>query len=134
MEFVPSLSASGTPQPPARDWPMEVRMVCSAVEKPALYPKERRQGTRDVCRAKANLRYVDKHQKPQVAEIYLRNVSGEAVAFITAAFLRAGQTGVVELAADGSGMPQNCACRIVRFRQFREGWFEGALQYLTEPT
>ena len=124
------------PQAPAgarvQAWPLEVRALLDSMRKFASAPKhERRRENRRSYQVEGSILYLRNGQsEPARAAIYTRDATDKAIAFVTQTMFEAGQVVTLEVPAP-EGVSQKLNGRILRCRQFREGWYDGV--FLTQP-
>lgn len=108
-------------------FPVEIRALLSALQKPPALRGDRRNGNRQPYLAEAIIHYEDVNQQLSRARVYTRNVSGHMLAIVTETHLKVGTSIVLELPwADG--LARQLKGQVRRCRQFREGWFDVVVQ------
>lgn len=113
-------------------FPPEAEFVISALEAGSHPLEERRQSARRLpYRVRAVLRLFSDDASTAPALLYTRNVSGQAVGFITTRSLTLSHGGVLHIPAPDKQIVQ-VACTILRCREAATGWFEGACYFNRE--
>ncbi len=112
-------------------FPQNVQFIISALEAGPRPLLERQKVKRSIYRVCATLElFSDKPETPRRI-LYTRNVSPQAMGFLSDHPLPLSHGGIVRLPGPSGGILR-IACTVLRCRQAAPGWFEGAV-YFNRP-
>jgi len=112
-------------------FPAEVEFVISALEagpKPLI---DRQKAKRSQYRVRATLKLFSDPPGSKPALLYTRNVTSQALAFLTNEVLTLSHGGILRIPSP-SGEIVKINCTVLRYREAAPGWFEGALYFNRE--
>ena len=115
----------------AAPFPADIEFVISALEagpKPLI---DRQKMKRSQYRVRATLKLFSDPPEARPALLYTRNVTSQALAFLTADALTLSHGGVLRIPAP-SGEILKFNCTVLRCREAAPGWFEGAVYFNRE--
>ena len=115
----------------AAPFPAEVEFVISAREagpKPLI---DRQKARRSQYHVRASLRLFSDAPDAKPALIYVRNVTSQALAFLTNDVLTLSHGGILQILSP-SGEILKINCTVLRYRECAPGWFEGAVYFNRE--
>jgi len=114
-------------------FPAEVEFVISALEagpKPLI---DRQKARRSQYRVRATLKLFSDPPDAKAALLYTRNVTSQALAFLTNDVLTLSHGGILHIPLP-SGEVVKINCTVLRYREAAPGWFEGALYFNREQS
>jgi hypothetical protein len=114
-------------------FPAEVEFVISALEagpKPLI---DRQKARRSQYRVRATLKLFSDPPEARPALLYTRNVTSQALAFLTNDVLTLSHGGILCIPLP-SGEVVKINCTVLRYREAAPGWFEGALYFNREQS
>ena len=112
-------------------FPAEVEFLISALEagpKPLI---DRQKARRSQYRVRATLKLFSDAPDSKPALLYVRNVTSQALAFLTNDVLTLSHGGVLNIPSP-SGEILKLNCTVLRYREAAPGWFEGAVYFNRE--
>ena len=112
-------------------FPAEVEFVISALEagpKPLI---DRQKMRRSQYRVRATLKLFSDQPEAKPALLYVRNVTSQALAFLTNDVLTLSHGGILRIPSP-SGEILKINCTVLRYRECAPGWFEGAVYFNRE--
>jgi len=112
-------------------FPQEVEFIISALEAGPPPIEDRHKVRRCSYRVRASLRLFSHLPDTPPKIVFTRNVSPQAMGFLSDHPLPLSHGGTIHIAAP-SGSVMRIACTILRCRQAAPGWFEGAI-YFNRP-
>lgn len=122
-EIVHQLSGS------TANWPMEMRALVAKLQQRGLVSGNRRKSERFPFLFEATVRYTGADLTHSRATIYTRDRNDTCIAFLADTQLAVGQYAVLDFTNTQDAAVLGCiACRVMRCRQFYEGWFECVVQ------
>ena len=112
-------------------FPAEVEFLISALEagpKPLI---DRQKQKRLQYRVRATLKLFSDPPEAQPALLFTRNVTSQALAFLTKDVLTLSHGGILRIPSP-SGEILKINCTVLRYREAAPGWFEGAIYFNRE--
>ena len=109
-------------------FPAEVEFLISALEagpKPLI---DRQKARRSQYRVRATLKLFSDAPEAKPALLYTRNVTSQALAFLTNDILTLSHGGILRIPSP-SGEVLKINCTVLRCREAAPGWFEGAVYF-----
>jgi hypothetical protein len=109
-------------------FPAEVEFLISALEagpKPLI---DRQKEKRSQYRVRATLKLFSDAPDARPALLYTRNVTSQALAFLTNDVLTLSHGGILRIPSP-SGEILKINCTVLRYREAAPGWFEGAVYF-----
>jgi hypothetical protein len=114
-------------------FPTEVEFLISALEagpKPLI---DRQKERRTQYRVRATLKLFSDAPDTKPALLYTRNVTSQALAFLTNDVLTLSHGGILRIPSP-SGEILKINCTVLRYRESAPGWFEGAVYFNREQS
>ena len=112
-----------------RNWPMEVRALITKLQQRGLVTGNRRKSVRHPFTFEATVRYTGADLTHAKAKIYTRDRNETCIAFLADTQLAVGQYVVLDFAhTEETAVLGQISCRVIRCRQFHDGWFEAVVQ------
>jgi hypothetical protein len=112
-------------------FPPEVDFVISALEAGPRPIIDRQKTKRCQYRVRATLKLFSDAPDARPALLYTRNVTSQALAFLTADVLTLSHGGILRIPSP-SGEIIQINCTVLRCREAAPGWFEGAVYFNRE--
>jgi hypothetical protein len=112
-------------------FPAEVEFVISALEAGPKPIVDRQKARRSIYRVRATLKLFSDAPDAKPALLFTRNVTSQALAFLTADVLTLSHGGILRIPAP-SGEILKINCTVLRCREAAPGWFEGAVYFNRE--
>jgi hypothetical protein len=112
-------------------FPAEVEFMISALEagpKPLI---DRQKEKRSQYRVRATLKLFSDVPDAKPALLYTRNVTSQALAFLTNDMLTLSHGGILLIPSPSGGILK-INCTVLRYREAAPGWFEGAVYFNRE--
>jgi hypothetical protein len=109
-------------------FPAEVEFLVSALEagpKPLI---DRQKERRSQYRVRASLKLFSDAPDARPALLYTRNVTSQALAFLTNDVLTLSHGGILRIPSPAGEMLK-INCTVLRYREAAPGWFEGAVYF-----
>ena len=114
-------------------FPAEVEFLISALEagpKPLI---DRQKERRTQYRVRATLKLFSDAPEAKPALLYTRNVTSQALAFLTNDVLTLSHGGILRIPSPSpTGELLKINCTVLRYREAAPGWFEGAVYFNRE--
>ena len=112
-----------------RNWPMEIRALVTKLQQRGLVTGNRRKSVRHPFLFEATVRYTGADLTHTQAKVYTRDRNDTCIAFLADAHLAVGQYVVLDFTtSEDTVVLGRISCRVIRCRQFHEGWFESVVQ------
>jgi len=116
------------------NWPMEVRALVAKLQQRGLVTGNRRASVRHPFFFEATVRYTSADLTHAQAKVYTRDRNETCIAFLADTQLAVGQHVVLDFThTRDTAILGQVTSRVIRCRQFHEGWFECVVQ-LGSPT
>ena len=112
-------------------FPAEVEFLISALEAGPKPLVDRQKERRSQYRVRATLKLFSDAADAKPALLYSRNVTSQAMAFLTNDVLTLSHGGILRIPSP-SGETLKINCTVLRYREAAPGWFEGALYFNRE--
>ena len=112
-------------------FPSEVEFVISALEAGPKPIVDRQKTKRSQYRVRATLKLFSDAPDARPALLFTRNVTTQALAFLTSDILTLSHGGILRIPAP-SGELLKINCTVLRCREAAPGWFEGAVYFNRE--
>jgi hypothetical protein len=110
-------------------WPMEIRALVAKLQQRGLVSGNRRKSVRHPFLFEATVRYTGTDLTHTKATVYTRDRNDTCIAFLADTRLAVGQYAVLDFTGTQEAAALGCiACRVMRCRQFHDGWFECVVQ------
>ena len=110
-------------------WPMEIRALVAKLQQRGLVSGNRRKSVRHPFLFEATVRYTGADLTHTQATVYTRDRNDTCIAFLADAQLAVGQHVILDFSgAQEAAVLGRISCRVMRCRQFYEGWFEAVVQ------
>ena len=111
------------------NWPMEIRALVAKLQQRGLVTGNRRKSVRHPFLFEATVRYTGADLTHAEATVYTRDRNDTCIAFLADAHLAVGQYVVLDFTnSEETAVLGRISCRVMRCRQFHEGWFECVVQ------
>lgn len=114
-------------------FPADVEFVISALEAGPRPIIDRQKMKRSLYRVRATLKLFSDPPEARPALLYTRNVTRQALAFLTADVLTLSHGGLLRIPTP-SGEIIQINCTVLRCREAAPGWFEGAVYFNREQS
>jgi len=110
-------------------WPMEVRALVTKLQQRGLVSGNRRSSVRHPFLFEATVRYTSADLTHTQAKVYTRDRNETCIAFLADMHLAVGQYVVLDFTrTEDTAILGQVTSRVIRCRQFHEGWFECVVQ------
>ena len=111
------------------NWPMEVRALVAKLQQRGLVTGNRRRSERFPFFFEATVRYTGADLSHAQTKVYTRDRNETCIAFLADTQLAVGQHVVLDFTnTEETAVLGRVSCRVMRCRQFHEGWFECVVQ------
>lgn len=111
------------------NWPMEVRALVAKLQQRGLVTGNRRKSVRHPFLFEATVRYTGADLTHAQATVYTRDRNETCIAFLADTQLAVGQHVVLDFTrTEDTAVLGQVTSRVIRCRQFHEGWFECVVQ------
>ena len=111
------------------NWPMEVRALVAKLQQRGLVTGNRRKSVRHPFFFEATVRYTGADLTHAQATVYTRDRNDTCIAFLADMQLAVGQHVVLDFTrTEDTAVLGQVSARVIRCRQFHDGWFESVVQ------
>lgn len=111
------------------NWPIEVRALIAKLQQRGLVTGNRRKSVRHSFHFEATVRFTGTDLTRSQAKVYTRDRNETCIAFLADTQLAVGQHVVLDFTnTEEAAVLGRVSCRVMRCRQFHEGWFECVVQ------